>query len=106
MSRMANPVLVEVTRGGIVESRHTGAYVVSDAAGRILASAGDIDQAVFPRSAIKAFQCLPLIESGAADAYGFNDEELALACASHNGEPSHILIARAMLSKAGVCEDD
>jgi L-asparaginase II len=103
---MANPVLVEVTRGGIVESRHTGAYAVSDASGGIVAAQGDIDQAVFPRSAIKAFQCLPVIESGAADAYGFSDEELALACASHNGEPAHVGIARAMLSKAGICEDD
>ena len=68
---MTNPVIAEVTRGGIVESRHTGAYAVVDGDGKLVASAGDIEQAVFPRSAIKAFQCLPVIESGAADHFGF-----------------------------------
>jgi L-asparaginase II len=90
-----------VTRGGIVESRHTGAWAVADAAGAIIRAAGDIDGPVFPRSAVKAFQCLPVIESGAADAYGFTDEEIALACSSHNGEPEHVRVARAMLAKAG-----
>ncbi len=102
---MPNPVIAEVTRGGIVESRHTGAYAVSDRAGRIIASAGDIDIPVFPRSAIKAFQCLPVIESGAADRFGFTDEEIALACSSHNGEPDHVRVARSMLRKAGNSED-
>jgi L-asparaginase II len=103
---MVNPVLVEVTRGGIVESRHTGAYAVVDGDGKVVKSLGDIDEPIFPRSAIKAFQCLPLIESGAAQAYGFTDEEIALACASHNGEPEHIRVAHAMLAKAGNSEDD
>src|SRR6476661_4500851 len=98
---MTNPVLVEVTRGGIVESRHRGAYAVIADDGSHVNSAGDIELPIFPRSAIKAFQCLPVIESGAADAYGFSDEEIALACASHNGEPDHIRVARAMLAKAG-----
>lgn len=101
---MSNPVIVEVTRGGIVESRHTGAYAVVDAKGRAIASAGDIDSPVFPRSAVKAFQCLPMIESGAADDYGFTPEELALACASHNGEPDHVRVASSMLKKAGIEE--
>ena len=103
---MDNPVVVEVTRGGIVESRHMGAYVVVDGGGKVLMSAGDIRRPVFPRSAIKAFQCLPVIESGAAEAFGFTNEEIALACASHNGEPDHIRIASAMLAKAGNREDD
>ncbi|MGE0006883.1 MAG: asparaginase [Parvibaculaceae bacterium] len=101
---MPNPVIVEVTRGGIVESRHTGAYAVMDAAGRLVASAGDIGQAVFPRSAVKAFQCLPLIESGAADRFGFSGEELALACSSHSGEAPHVEVAAGMLAKAGMRE--
>jgi L-asparaginase II len=101
---MPNPVIAEVTRGGVVESRHTGAYAVVDASDKLIASAGDITQAVFPRSAVKAFQCLPLIESGAADHFGFNDEELALACASHNGEAGHIRVASNMLAKAGLSE--
>ena len=101
---MSNPVIVEVTRGGIVESRHTGAYAVIGKKGRVIASAGDIDTPVFPRSAIKAFQCLPMIESGAADDYGFTAEELALACASHNGEADHVRAASSMLAKIGIGE--
>ena len=102
---MSNPVIAEVTRGGIVESRHAGAYAVVNASGRLAGSAGDIAAAGFPRSAIKAFQCLPVIESGAADRFGFAPEEIALACASHNGEPAHVRVARAMLEKAGESED-
>ncbi|CAN5283671.1 asparaginase [soil metagenome] len=98
---MTNPQLAEVTRGGIVESSHRGSYVVSDARGGIVLSAGDIAEGVFPRSAIKAFQCLPVIESGTADAYGFSDEDIALCCSSHNGEPAHVAVARGMLAKAG-----
>ena len=103
---MNNPVLVEVTRGGMVESRHRGAFAVSDAAGDVLASAGDIEAPVFPRSAIKAFQALPLLESGAADAYGFTQAQIALACASHGGEPEHVSTASAMLEQAGFSESD
>ena len=99
-----NPVIAEVMRGGIVESRHTGAYAICDRGGKLLASAGDIETPVFPRSAIKAFQCLALVESGAADAFGLSDEEVALACASHNGEPEHVRVARSMLAKAGNTE--
>ena len=98
---MSNPVLVEVTRGGRVESRHRGAAVVLDGNGRVLFEAGDIDAPVFPRSAVKVMQALPLVESGAADAYGFGHRELALACASHSGEPGHVELARAMLAAAG-----
>ncbi len=103
---MTNPVLVEVTRGAIVESRHRGAIVVVDAAGRQRASVGDIERPVFPRSAVKALQALPLVESGAADRYGFGNAELALACASHNGEPRHVETAAAMLARAGRGEAD
>ena len=101
---MSNPVLVEVTRGGRVESRHRGAAVVIDSDGGILFEVGDIDAPVFPRSAVKAMQALPLVESGAADAYGFGNRELALACASHSGEPAHAELARAMLAAAGRSE--
>jgi len=101
---MPNPVIAEVTRGGFVESRHTGAYAVLDDSGKLVATAGDIAQAIFPRSAIKAFQCLPLIESGAADRFGFTAQDLALACASHNGEVAHVRVAEGMLAKAGMSE--
>ena len=104
-TRMTHPILVEVTRGGMVESQHSGSYVVVDGKGRVVASAGDIEMPVFPRSAIKALQCLPVIESGAADHYGFSDEEIALICSSHNGEPRHVAAARSMLAKAGLDEE-
>lgn len=100
----SNPVLIEVTRGDHVESRHRGAIAVSDAHGNIVNAFGDIDTAIYPRSAIKAFQALPLVESGAAIAFGFGDDEIALACASHNGEPEHIAAAQSMLAKAGFGE--
>ena len=101
---MANPVLVEVTRGNLVESRHRGMVVAVDGDGKVVFSQGDIEAGVFPRSACKAMQGLPLVESGAADAYGFGDRELALACSSHNGEPEHARLAGAMLAAAGVDE--
>ena len=103
---MTNPVLVEVTRGPAVESWHRGAFVVVNAAGDVLASAGHIENPVYPRSAIKAFQALPLLETGAADAFGFSERDIALACASHGGEPDHVLVAEGMLDKAGLEERD
>jgi L-asparaginase II len=97
-----NPILVEVLRGGCVESAHAGAVAVLDADGAVVASLGDISRPVFPRSAVKLLQALPLVESGAADRLGLGAEELALACASHNGEPEHVRTAAAMLAKAGL----
>lgn len=98
---MNNSVTVEVTRGNLVESRHHGVVVVVDCDGGVLFSAGDVDRGVFPRSACKAMQALPLMESGAADAYGFGHRELALACSSHSGEDAHAELAASMLAKAG-----
>jgi len=101
---MSNPVLVEVLRGDIVESAHRGAVAVFDADGKPVLEIGDTQRAIFPRSAVKAIQALPLVETGAADAYGFGNKELALACASHNGEVEHVELARSMLAKAGLDE--
>jgi len=101
-----NPVLVEVLRGDVVESRHRGAVAVVDADGQPVLTLGDTATPVYPRSAIKILQALPLVESGAADAWGFTDAELALACASHNGEPRHAATAAAMLAKLGLDADD
>ena len=98
---MPDPVLVEVLRGGHVESRHAGAVAVLDPEGGVVFAAGDIEAAVYPRSAVKALQALPLIESGAADRFGLSAAEIALACASHSGEPAHVETAAAMLAKAG-----
>src|SRR5882757_9205670 len=98
---MSNPVLVEVLRGPLVESRHRGAVCVMDADGATVLSLGDVATPVYPRSAVKPIQALPLVESGAAERYGFGDEELALACASHGGEPAHVAVASRMLARAG-----
>ncbi|PTM38769.1 asparaginase [Bosea sp. 124] len=98
---MENPILAEVTRGSTVESRHRGAALVIDADGAVVFSAGDIDRPVFPRSAVKAIQALPLFESGAADRYGLTEPEIALAVSSHSGEPLHAETSLAMLRKAG-----
>jgi L-asparaginase II len=97
-----NPVLVNVLRGGTIESLHRGAYAVVDAAGALHSSAGDIDRPVFPRSAVKVLQALPLVESGAAERWQLSDQELALACASHGGEERHVNAAASMLARAGL----
>lgn len=98
---MSNPVLVEVLRGDRVESVHAGAIAVVDADGGCVLALGDIDRPIFPRSAVKALQALPLVESGAAEHFALSDAELALACASHAGEPAHAATAAAMLARAG-----
>ncbi|MFT8676604.1 MAG: asparaginase [Acetobacter sp.] len=99
---MADDVLLaETTRGGRVESRHYGAAVVVDAHGGVVFSAGDVTTPVFPRSTVKAFMALPLVASGAADRYGLSDAALALACASHQGEPAHVALAADMLARTG-----
>jgi L-asparaginase II len=98
----ANPVLAQALRGGIVESAHRGAVAVLDADGTVHSQWGDIDRPIFPRSAVKVLQALPLVASGAADRWQLNHEELALACASHGGEPEHTGTAASMLAKAGV----
>jgi L-asparaginase II len=103
---MTNPVLVEVTRGAIAESCHRGAIAVLDASGRRHAAIGDIERPVFPRSSVKLIQVLPLIESGAADAFGYGPEELALACASHSGERRHVALVAKMLEKCGRSSND
>lgn len=102
---MVNPVLVEALRGTAIESMHRGAVAVVDADGNRLLALGDVSHAVFPRSAVKLLQALPLVAGGAADALKLTDEELAIACASHNGEPAHVATARGMLAKAGLDAD-
>src|SRR6185503_15879004 len=99
---MRNPVLVEVVRGALTESRHRGAVAVVDADGACVLALGDVAQPVYPRSAVKPIQALPLVESGAAEKYGFGDAELALACASHGGEVAHVETATRMLARAGL----
>ena len=102
----SNPVLVEVVRGTIIESRHAGAIAIADARGRLLLALGDVERPIFPRSAVKALQAIPLVESGAADAFGLGEDELAVACASHSGDHEHIEAVRSLLAKAGLDESD
>ena len=103
---MTNPIIAEITRGPIVESRHRGAYVVCDAKGEIVVSAGEVNTPIYPRSAFKAFQCLAMIESGAADRFGLIDEEIALCCSSHSGETEHVRVAKSILKKCGASEEN
>ncbi|MBX9776580.1 MAG: asparaginase [Xanthobacteraceae bacterium] len=99
---MVNPVLVEVVRGAAVESRHRGAVAVCDAEGADYLTIGDVATPIFPRSAVKPFQALPLVESGAADEFELSDKALAIACASHGGEAEHVAAVEAFLARAGL----
>jgi L-asparaginase II len=99
---VTNPVLVEVLRGGVVESFHRGAFAVVDARGTTVAALGDVERPVFPRSAVKALQALPLVESGAAERLQLTHEQLALACASHGGEKPHVHTAASVLARTGL----
>ncbi|HEY4203239.1 MAG TPA: asparaginase [Devosiaceae bacterium] len=102
----ANPILAELTRGNWVENRHRGAFAIVDTAGNVIAAAGDIDRAIFPRSAIKSMQALAMVTSGAIQRFDLSDEELALACASHHGEDVHIAGVTHFLDHLGLSKDD
>ncbi|MBI1330106.1 MAG: asparaginase [Alphaproteobacteria bacterium] len=103
---MTNPVLVELTRGPLVESIHRGSFAIADADGRLVASIGDVKSPVYSRSSLKPIQALPLVESGAAEAFGLSDEEVALACASHSAEPMHTDRVAKWLERIGCTVDD
>jgi L-asparaginase II len=98
--------LIEITRGPLVECLHQGRIVVADARGRVLHALGDPRAPVYARSALKPFQALPVLASGAADAFAFGAEELALLCASHSGEPQHTARVARMLERIGCGADD
>ncbi|WEJ57625.1 asparaginase [Devosia sp. FJ2-5-3] len=102
----ANPVLAEVVRGNWVENRHRGAFVVMDADGQIIASAGDIERPVFPRSAIKSMQALAMFDRHAIEKFHQTSEELALACASHHGEDAHVAGVSQFLDRMGLSVAD
>ncbi len=102
----SSPLVIEATRGDMVESRHLVSFAVSDPTGRIVLHGGDIEAQVYARSAIKPLQALALVESGAAEAFGLGDAEIALACASHNAEPRHVETVLAWLARIGCSADD
>src|SRR3990172_836927 len=95
------PVL-EITRGGLPESLHFGALAVADAAGRLLAAWGDPETATFLRSSAKPLQGLAVLESGAADRFGFTPAQVALMCASHSGTDAHAEGGAGMLAAIGL----
>lgn len=99
-------ILVEVKRGGIVESIHRGHLAVVDGDGNLVANLGNPETVTFLRSAGKPFQAIPFLLSGAAAKFGFTEREIALACASHNGEEIHTTTAARMLEKGGFSETD
>ena len=98
--------LAVVRRGPMAESLHRGRACFCDPSGELLDTLGDPDAYVLLRSSAKPLQALPLVLSGAADAFGLTDRELAVACASHNAEPEHLEAVRSLLEKAGLSEDD
>ena len=98
--------LAAVTRGALVESVHRGRLVVCDPDGNVLQAVGDPGAYIYARSSAKPFQALPLVHSGAADAFGLTERELAVACASHNAEEPHLAAVRSILEKVGLTEDD
>ena len=97
-----NPILATAKRGGVLESAYRGAIAVRDAEGRVVASIGDVLRPIFPRSAVKALQAIPFVESGAAERFELDDEELAVICASHSGEPRHVAVVEGLLGKIGL----
>ena len=97
-------VLAEVERSGFVESRHLGVVAVADADGRLLATAGDPELVVYPRSCSKPFQALAVRALGVEATLGLGQLALAGACGSHNGEPDHVASVRKVLEAAGLDE--
>lgn len=100
-----NPVLAEVYRENTVESWHRGAAAVVDSEGQTILAIGDVDRIIFPRSAIKMFQAIPMLETGAADRFSLTAREIALACSSHNGEPQHATAVHNWLASLGLGPD-
>jgi L-asparaginase II len=93
--------LTVVSRGGTVESVHSGSIAVVDSAGNLLFAAGDPEALTFTRSTLKPLQALPFVAAGGVERFGYAMPEVALLCASHSGEPRHIEAAASMLAKAG-----
>ncbi len=99
-------MLVMLTRGAVTESFHRGALAVVDGEGAVVLSLGDTGRPIYPRSAVKPLQALPLVETGAADEWSLGDVELALACSSHSAEGFHLKGIRDWMTKVGLLESD
>src|ERR1044072_7379048 len=94
--------LVEVRRGPIVESRHRGHVAAVDGDGRLVAFLGEPETVTYLRSSGKPFQAVPLLTSGAAERFHFNEAELAIGCGSHSGEDLHAETVARLLEKIGL----
>lgn len=103
---MCNPILVEVERGGILESFHRGSICIVNENNEIIYSIGNVDQICYPRSAMKLIQVIPLLENGGMEKFGFTLEEIALMCGSHNAEKEHIRVLNQILEKIGCKSSD
>lgn len=100
-----NPILIERTRGEIVESFHTGSICIVDENGDIVFQIGDVNQVSFTRSALKLFQSVPLIETGAFNTLSLTNKELAITCGSHNAEKEHLNAVISILDKINLSPD-
>ena len=100
------PILCRVTRGELTESIHVAFAVAVDETRQPFYSTGDPQYLTCIRSSLKPFQAAASVKAGAVDAAEFNDEELALMCASHKGEKTHVKTAQSMLTKLGLTVDD
>lgn len=103
---MAAAEMVQLWRGGLLESTHRGHAVICDEAGAVVQAWGDPGRVIFPRSSCKMLQALPLLESGAAEAAGLSDAHIALSCASHQGAALHVNMASRWLADLGLGEPD
>lgn len=101
-----NPILAEIKRGDLIENRYRGSYAVVDSTGDLIAAAGNYQQLVFARSTLKPINVLAMLVSGAAERYKVTNAEIALACASHNGELIHIELVEQWLARLGLSADD
>lgn len=101
---MPSQVIANVIRGGTIESVHRGHVIILGGDGEEIFSLGNPRTVTYFRSAAKPLQAIPFVAGGAADEYGYSDEEIALACASHSGELRHVRIAALMLERIGLTE--
>ncbi len=102
---MASDVLVQVTRGDMVECVHRGNIAVVDSTGKLLYAKGEPGMYSYLRSSAKPVQAVPVVESGAADRFGFSKKEIALFCASHSGEEQHTEVVMDVINRIGLQED-
>src|ERR1035437_2042634 len=103
---LAGVPAVAVRRGARVESVHHVAACAADVDGEVVLKAGTIETPVFLRSSAKPFIAAASVRAGVLERFGFGERELAVMCASHNGEPGHVEVVASMLERIGASVDD